>query len=266
MPRRLTPLTIVLPLMLINAACLNRQDPEESERWGDRQWRQAVRENEQRLKPEDQRARGGALSGVGSAWREFRSGLGQLFDYATGNRPINAAKQLLDPANADRRREAIVYLADRPYGRQDPYTDYYQELARTDSDYLVRAMAIRALNRARDQEAAPAFSAALEDQSPLVRLEAAKALANVPGERAVAPLIRHLDNPEESADVRIAAADALRNFPTIPAAQALVRVLRDRDFGVSWQARRSLRLMTGRDHGYDQAAWLTYLSESAPFG
>jgi HEAT repeat protein len=99
-----------------------------------------------------------------------------------------------------------------------------------------------------------------------VRLEAAKALANVPDERAIAPLIKRLDNAEESVDVRIAAADALRNFRTPLAAQALVRVLRDRDFAVSWQARKGLKLMTGRDYRYDQAAWLTYLSEEAPFG
>jgi HEAT repeat protein len=260
MPRP-TALLIVLPLMFVNAACLNSQDPEESERWGDRQWRDAVRENEQRLKSEDERGRG-ALSGVSG----LTEGFGQLIDNLTGKKPMNAAKNLLDPADADRRREAIVYLADRPYGRQDPYTDYYEELARTDNDYLVRAMAVRALNRARDEAATPVFIAALEDQHPLVRLEAAKALANVPDEKAVAPLIKRLDNPEETPDVRIAAADALRNYRTAPAAQALVRVLRDRDFAVSWQARRGLKLMTGRDYRYDQGAWLTYLSEGAPFG
>jgi hypothetical protein len=267
--RRRTSLLIlvgVAPLMFLSVACLNPQEPEERERWGDREWRQAVRANEERLKPEEQRSGGGVFSGIGSAWSGLTGGIGQLIDYVKGERPINYAKQLLDPANGDNRREAIVYLSDHDYGRRDPYTNYYEELARTDNDYLVRSMAVRALNRARDKEAVPALVAALDDAHPVVRLEAAKALANVPDDRAVAPLIKRLDDPEESVDVRIAAADALRNFRSPLAAQALVRVLRDRDFAVAWQSRNSLKLMTGRDYRYDQAAWLTYLSEGSPFG
>src|SRR5688500_16092318 len=176
MPRAL--LLILAPLLFVNTACLDVQDKEERERWGEREWRQAIRENEERLKSEDER-------GGGSAFARLGAGAGQLTDLVTGNKPNNQARALLDPASADRRREAIVYLADREYGRRDPYTDYYQELARTDGDYLVRAMAIRALNRARDESATPVFIQALDDPSPLVRLEAAKALASVPDENAV---------------------------------------------------------------------------------
>ena len=50
-------------------------------------------------------------------------------------------------------------------------------------------------------------------------------------------------------------------------ALALISVLRDREFGVSWQARWSLKLMTGKDYRYDQAAWLTFLGGTEkPFG
>ena len=268
MPRRTSLLILlgVAPLMFLNVACLNPQEPEERERWGDREWREAIRANEERLKPEGERRNRGLFSGVGSAWSGLTGGIGHLIDYIKGERPINYAKQLLDPANADNRRDAIVYLAGHDYGRRDPYTNYYEELARTDNDFLVRAMALRALNRARDKEAVPVYIAALDDQHPFVRLEAAKALANIPDERAVAPLIKRLDNADEGVDVRIAAADALRNFRSPLAAQALVRVLRDRDFAVAWQSRNSLKLMTGRDYRYDQAAWLTFLSEGNPFG
>jgi hypothetical protein len=259
-------LILVAPLMFLNVACLNTQEPEERERWGDRQWRQAVRANAERLKPEEQRREGGIFSGVGKAWSGFTGGIGDLIDFVKGDRAINYAKQLLDPTNADNRREAIVYLAGQEYGRRDPYNNFFEEMTRTDNDYLVRAMAVRALNRARDEDAVPTLVLALDDPHPLVRLEAAKALANIPDDRAVAPLIKRLDNPDESVDVRIAAADALRNFRSPLAAQALVRVLRDRDFAVAWQSRNSLKLMTGRDYRYDQAAWLTYLSEGDPFG
>jgi hypothetical protein len=61
-------------------------------------------------------------------------------------------------------------------------------------------------------------------------------------------------------DVRIACADGLRNFLTTSVAQALIRALDERDFSVAWQAHRSLWLMSGQDFGYNQAAWLNYLT------
>jgi hypothetical protein len=39
-----------------------------------------------------------------------------------------------------------------------------------------------------------------------------------------------------------------------------VDVLNDDDFGVSWQARQSLELLTGQDFRYDPKAWLNYLA------
>jgi HEAT repeat protein len=132
-----------------------------------------------------------------------------------------------------------------------------------------------------------------------VRTEAAKALANIPDDRAVPSLLRHLEGTlpaslvrrdrsglptlgtaanltaglglaedhREAKDVRIACADALRNFRTTEVARALVNALQDRDFGVAYTARKSLKGMTGMDLGYDQAAWLKYLTQvPKPFG
>ena len=257
---------LLLTLLLIGAAgCANKTDPEERERWTEKDWQQALRENEQRLRVEDEReaARFAAFEKVR---RELVEGVINIYNVITGNTPFNAAKAILDPASADRRRVGLIYLAERDYGRDEPYTTYYGEMARTDPDHLVRAMAIRALNRSRDTDAIPIYLQSLEDRQPLVRLEAAKALANVPNDESVPALIRHLADPEETIDVRVAAADALRNHRTAPVAQALVRALRDRSFGVSWQARKSLRLMTGQDCRYDTAAWLTYLTTGQPFG
>jgi HEAT repeat protein len=166
----------------------------------------------------------------------------------------------------------VVYLSKRDFGRKDPYVKYYAEMARSDEDHTVRAMAIRALNRVRDKEVTSLYIRALEDPHPLVRLEAAKALANIPDEVAVPALIKHLKGrvevltkgrlevEDETTDVRVACADALRNFRTSEVAQALVGVLRDRDFAVCWQSRVSLKLITGQDYRYDQAAWLDYLT------
>ncbi|MGN6504012.1 MAG: HEAT repeat domain-containing protein, partial [Tepidisphaeraceae bacterium] len=133
-------------------------------------------------------------------------------------------------------------------------------IAEFDDNALVRATAIRALNRSRDAQASGVFVAALDDDSPLVRLEAAKALSNIPNPNSAPPLLKVFTNPNENLDVRIAAADALRNCKSLEVARALVNVLNDRDFALSWQSRQSLRAMTGGDMHYDQTAWLDYIT------
>jgi hypothetical protein len=183
-----------------------------------------------------------------------------LTDYVTGNTPIKGVTQMEDRYFPDERRVGINRLADRSFGRREPYTDRYMQVAQYDSDYLVRATAIRALNRSREQRATPVFIKALEDSSPLVRQEAAKALANIPDPNAAGPLARLVANPQEPRDVRIAAADALKHYRTLDAGRALVGTLTSRDFGVAWQSRRSLVRLTGRDLKYDEAQWLQFLT------
>lgn len=252
----------VLLLALTLAGCFDKPYPEEREGWSASRWQQAQKEDQQRLLSEDQRNSGGVLAPVKKAGSGAWELITRIYNQATGNTPFDAVKNMLNTDAPDLRREAVVYLSKRPYGRNDPYISYYIELARSDVDYTVRAMAIRALNRARAAQATDLFIAALDDKNELVRLEAAKALANIPDANATSALIKRLGNADEGTDVRIAAADALRNFKTIESAQALVRVLQDRNFGVAWQARRSLRLMTGQDLRYDTVAWLTLLSGS----
>ncbi|MGH7213437.1 MAG: HEAT repeat domain-containing protein [Tepidisphaeraceae bacterium] len=209
-----------------------------------------------------------ALTSVGCQQARQVGDFGRnMVDYFTGNTALAAAKRMEDNYFPDERRVGINYLTARPYGRQDPYTERYEQVAELDSDWLVRATAVRALNRSRDAEAVDVYLKALGDQNKFVRLEAAKALANVPDERAVEPLTRVVGNENEDKDVRIAATGALRHYHTLPVARALVEVLDNRDFGVAWQANRSLRTLTGRDLRYDEAAWLEYITgPEKPFG
>jgi hypothetical protein len=218
-------------------------------------------------------------------------------------KPARALQLMRDPTSADARRTGIAALATRwSFGKLPPYPGYYQKIAREDPDYTVRAMAIRALNLCRDQSATRIFISGLKDESELVRLESAKALANVPDPDAVNPLMQTLAGARlglgpggqpsvvaETMDVRIAAADALRRYrdlkdgiapgmpkPTDDAtrelsasiiARTLASHLNDMDFGVAWQSRQSLITMTGQDFRYDEAAWLQYLAgPSKPFG
>ena len=191
--------------------------------------------------------------------------VGSFVDRLNGKNPIWALKKMEDPDFPDERREGINYLADQSFARRPPWTTRYQQIASDDPDYTVRAAAVRALNRARDKTATPVFIAALSDRNDLVRLEAAKALANVPDSKSVDPLTKIVANPVEGRDLRIAAADALRHYRDVGAARSLVSVLNGKEFGVAWQARHSLRTLTGHDMRYDERAWLIYLTSHNPF-
>jgi hypothetical protein len=266
MPGHLALCLICTLLALPLAGCLNRPAMEERP-WSEARWRLAIRENQQRLKTQTQREAEAPFAAVLKAADTVWESVVGMYNSVTGNTPFNAARNLLEPTLAERRRRAIVYLADRDYGREPPYTKYYSEMARTDDQPLVRAAAIRALNRARDKESVTIYIAALGEGNEAVRLEAAKALANVPDPASVPALLRRMRDPDETTDVRVAAADALRNHRTAEVATALVGILRDPKFGVSWQALQSLRLLTGRDYQFDRAAWLNYLSGAEkPFG
>jgi hypothetical protein len=261
---------ILLLVVFCVAGCFSSRYKEKP--WTEARWKESIRENEERLKPEEQRQTGGTFAFVDKAAQKITDVVVGIYNYITGNTAYNAAKDMLDPSFPDRRRAAVVYLSKRDFGRQEPYVKYYAEMARTDDDHTVRAMAIRSLNRSRRKSDTALFIATLGDEHAIVRLEAAKALANIPDEAAMAPLIKHLQErvelriktqqviKDETTDVRVACADALRCHRNVEAAQALVGVLRDRDFAVSWQARESLKLMTGKDHRFDQQAWLEYLS------
>jgi hypothetical protein len=191
----------------------------------------------------------------------------RMLNFFTGNTPINAAKKMEDQYFPDERRVGIAKLADQSFGRQEPYTKRYQQIAQFDSDWLVRATAIRALNRSRDASATPIFIRALNDDNEVVRIEAAKALANVPDPNATPVLVRLVGNANESKDVRIWAAAALRHYRTLEVARTLTNQLGGREFGVAWQSRKSLISLTGRDFNYDETAWLEFLTgPEKPFG
>jgi hypothetical protein len=190
-----------------------------------------------------------------------------LSGYFSGNTPLKAAQKIEDHYAPDERRDGINRLSDRDFGRRQPYTTRYQQLAQLDSDWLVRATAIRALNRSRDATATPIFIKALADENEVVRVEAAKALSNLPDEKAAPALVAIVTNAGETRDVRICAADALRHYHNLQVARALAAQLSIREFGLAWQARRSLVTLTGQDLRYDEAAWLQYLTgPEKPFG
>jgi hypothetical protein len=191
----------------------------------------------------------------------------QLIEYASGDNASRAVRLMQSERSADARRRGINALLRWDFAQQDPYVRRYRQIARDDPDPIVRATALRALNRSRDPGARPIFVAALGDASERVRLEAAKALVNLPDPAAAEPLIRLVGGADEDRDVRIAAAEALNHYRKIEVARALTSRLNERDFSIAWQARRSLRRLTGRDFRFDEAAWLEYIAgPEKPFG
>jgi len=190
-----------------------------------------------------------------------------LFEIFSGDTALKAAQAMENERLPDQRRKGINKLVSRGYGRGYPYTQRYAEIARSDPDWLVRATALRALNRSRYEAATPTMVDALGDESALVRLEAVKALARVPDPAAAPALIKLVNSPSEDLDVRIAAADALKHYRNLDVARSLAGQLAGKEFGVAWQSRRSLAQLTGRDLKYDESAWLGYLTgPDKPFG
>lgn len=186
--------------------------------------------------------------------------VGEVF---SGNTALRAAKRMEDPYFPDERREGINYLVDHGYGQRPPYTKRYQQIALGDADYTVRAAAIGALKRAGDNSATGVFISALGDRSELVRLAAANALASLPDRRATEPLTKMLADPNENKDVRIACADALKHYPDAGSTKALMASLNGREFGIAWQARKSLIFISGgKDLRYNADAWAAALGTS----
>jgi hypothetical protein len=187
-------------------------------------------------------------------------GLSESVARLWGETPIKAVRMMENQDSADERRKGIYALMTREFAQQEPYTRRYRQIAQSDRDPTVRAAAIRASNASRDKAAVPVFIAALADKSDMVRLQAAKALSNIPDETAAEPLSRVLGNQAETRDVRIAAAEALRHYRKLDVGRVLAGTVGGRDFSIAWQSRCSLRILTGRDLGYDERAWLEYLA------
>ena len=182
-----------------------------------------------------------------------------LYDQITGRTPEQNLKLVRSP-RPDARVRGINGFISREFGKHPPYTPLYKAMAAEDRDPLVRAAAVRALNRSRDRTATPVFIKGLSDPHEWVRLESAKALVRVPDPAAIAPLLQVVRRQDETREVRIAAVDALRHYKNMEVARALASLLAERDFSIVWQSRRSLRDITQKDFRYDESKWMEYLA------
>jgi len=225
-------------------------------------YQEATLDNQQRLAGEDHRIQPLYRTPMQAVRVGFHQlivkPIDSLFDWMGHATPGVAARRMLDPNSADNRREGTLRMTDFAYARTGATVKFYSRAA-DDRDYTVRAAALRALNRCRAAGYTPLFLKYLDDDEPLVRLQAADALGNIPDPAAIHALIDHMRG-DVSGDVKIACAEALRNFKNPEVANTLVDFLDDKNFAVAWQARQSLALIAGQDFRYDKRAWLNYFS------
>lgn len=252
-----------LSLCLCSTGCLIFEDVDRSPAYNQQIWKQELAEDQVRL---------GGIDARPDFWQTISTSIEPIRVVAmqfVANERLGDQARLLQSPNPDARRNAVYRLSSGwTFARQDPYTQRYAFMAignpastqvKPDPSPNVRAAALRALNLSRDGSRTPVYIASLEDNSPRVRLEAAKALANIPDAGAIKPLIKLLKDRNEDQDVRIAAADALRCYRDSMVARALIEALGYRNFGIVHEAHQSLRFIAGEDLGYDANAWLEWV-------
>ncbi len=200
--------------------------------------------------------------GCGAAGQD----IDDLFRSIVPPSPGEAARDMLDPNDADRRRRGVVLIANSYFADEDAYVRTYRNYAQTDEDPLVRAAATEALGRHGDPEDAAILAAQLRHDHEQVRWAAARGLQRLHNPAVIGSLVRVLGDEEEEPDVRAAAAVALGQYRSHRAVEGLVAALETRHLSVNLMAQRSLRILTGQDFGMDRRAWIDwYDATDEPF-
>jgi len=173
----------------------------------------------------------------------------------TGPSPKEMVSMALDNPDPDVRREGIDLLADKKWGRQEPYLAGYRVKLHNDRDPSVRAAAARALGRAGDPKYAIDLARALSDKDTNVRWDVAAALDNVVSDEAIQAL-KTRATQDTSKDVRLCCTRALRHYPRTDVVKIYQLCLIDESFAVRHCAHQCLVEMTGEDKGDEPADWL----------
>jgi HEAT repeat protein len=195
---------------------------------------------------------------------------------ARANRQLTAALEAEQP---DQRRKALLSLIHEPAARSPEAFQALDLIARTDQNVAVRRAAIAVLAQYQDDRPAETLLKLLhaEDHPTTVRpvndatrWDAVTALGELAGRGAI-PAPRHpevvrtltallYESPEHH--VQLSAAHALRHFYCRESITALAGALSARDFGVAYEARASLRHLTGLEEDMGPAAWDEWLDQA----
>lgn len=171
-----------------------------------------------------------------------------------------------DAYSADNRQRGVLQLANSAEGAIPGVIEIYRERL-GDEDSLVRTVAVRALGIHGSAADAQRLGAMIDDESPMVRWEVARALQRLHDPQVVPGLLRHADATRESEiEVRVAAVTALGQYAQRPVLDALVIALDDRDLAVVDAASASLFDLTGQDFGYDYDQWAQWVAAASAGG
>ncbi len=168
--------------------------------------------------------------------------------------------------DADLRREAVLLLGKPSRSKALATPEILSVLALEDPDELVRATAIETLARIGDSETVIKILAQTSrSDSRQVRLASVKVLKGHRSDKSMEILLDRLAN-DEVAPVKAQAAQLLSDYRQRRVLERLLEVLTDDDFQVSYQARESLKKLTGRDFEYDAFVWKNWISgQQDPF-
>lgn len=180
--------------------------------------------------------------------------------------PSEAARMMLDPHNADNRREGTTLISNAPWGGVDIYITAYRDMVLNENDPIAKATAIRALARHGQPEDAIRIMPHLAHENLQVRWESAKGLQRLHNPAVVPELLKVLRNVSEHSDVRVATAIALGQYPEDRVFQGLVSALDARELAVNRAADQALQTLTGQDFQMDSIRWLAWYNRTAPTG
>lgn len=172
--------------------------------------------------------------------------------------PADAARWMVDRFDADKRMRGTLLIANTPFGGEPEYLRVYV-LNLRDPSPNVRAVSARALGLHGSPRHVADVTPLLEDESALVRREAARTLQRLHDPIAIAPLIRTL-RLDEDPRVRAQAAGALGQYAQPRSLEALVAALDDEHLVVTMNAMESLQTLTGNDLlSDDRESWAAWL-------
>lgn len=137
------------------------------------------------------------------------------------------------------------------------------EILREDNTPLARIEAARALGMSRHPRAVAALGVGLTDAEAEVRIAICSALGELEDPAAINVLARTLGQ-DTDADVRLAATRALGRYRDPAAVRALAVALDDRSPALQYRAMESLRTASGQNFGADLERWQAYAKSENP--
>ena len=184
----------------------------------------------------------------------------------------------LNSESPDERRKAVLNLIHEPAACDPEAYRALDVIACTDRNDAVRRAAIAVLARYEDDRPtvtllkllhAEDYPTTVRPVSDAIRWDAVTALGGLAGRGAISEqqpeVVRTLTSLlYESPDhhVQVSAAQALGHFYCRESITALAGALSARDFGVAYEARASLRYMTGLQEDMAPAAWQEWLDQA----